>query len=174
MLVDICGVDYIAGKNSIGIYPSESKTLSSVKNGSSISLEEIPQNFMDSRFEVVYHFLSLKINQRLRVKIAIDQDQTPESLISIFNSSCWFEREVFDMFGITFINTPDCRRILTDYGFQGHPLRKDFPLSGLTQLRYDQDQAKIVYEDVNLAQSYRSFDFESPWKSAVYSIKNNT
>jgi NADH-quinone oxidoreductase subunit C len=116
------------------------------------------------RFEVVYQLLSLKHNIRIRVKLVTD-DKTPvPSLVEIFSSAGWFEREVWDMYGVLFANHPDLRRILTDYGFDGHPQRKDFPLTGYVELRYDVEQKRVVYEPVKLNQAYRSFDYLSPWE----------
>lgn len=116
------------------------------------------------RFEVVYHLLSLRLNQRLRLKVELDEDETIETITDVYSSANWFEREVFDMYGIIFENHTDMRRILTDYGFNGHPLRKDFPLTGYVELRYDQALQRCAYEPVKLAQDFRSFDFLSPWE----------
>jgi NADH-quinone oxidoreductase subunit C len=118
----------------------------------------------DPRFDVVYHLLSLKHNQRVRVKIATDEETPVPSVTGLFKAAGWFEREVWDMFGVMFSDHPDLRRILTDYGFEGHPLRKDFPLSGHVELRYDDQQKRVVYEPVRLVQDFRSFDFQSPWE----------
>ncbi len=122
----------------------------------------------DPRFDVVYHFLSMYQNQRLRVKVAVREDDIVPSLTDVHPSANWFEREVFDMFGILFSGHPDLRRILTDYGFRGYPLRKDFPTTGYTEVRYDEEQKRVVYEAVNLVQEYRQFDFMSPWEGAEY------
>ncbi|MFN7224392.1 MAG: NADH-quinone oxidoreductase subunit C [Paracoccaceae bacterium] len=122
----------------------------------------------EKRFDVVYHFLSMYQNQRIRVKIAVDETDMVPSLVDVFPSANWFEREVFDMFGILFSGHPDLRRILTDYGFRGHPLRKDFPTTGYTEVRYDEAQKRVVYEPVKLVQEYRQFDFMSPWEGAHY------
>lgn len=116
------------------------------------------------RFEVVYQLLSLTRNQRLRLKVFTDEDTAIDTISDIYPTAGWFEREVFDMYGIYFNNHPDLRRILTDYGFDGHPLRKDFPLTGYVELRYDQEQKRCVYEPVKLTQDFRSFDFLSPWE----------
>ncbi len=116
------------------------------------------------RFEVVYNLLSLKLNQRIRVKVATDEDQAVPSVIPVYSAAGWFEREAWDLFGIYFSDHPDLRRLLTDYGFEGHPLRKDFPLTGYVQVRYDEDQKRVVYEPVRLTQEFRSFDFLSPWE----------
>lgn len=122
----------------------------------------------ERRFDVVYHFLSMYQNQRIRVKAAVRDTETVPSIIEQFPSSNWFEREVFDMFGILFSGHPDLRRILTDYGFCGYPLRKDFPTTGYTEVRYDETQKRVVYEPVSLVQEYRQFDFMSPWEGAEY------
>ncbi|MCB2130222.1 MAG: NADH-quinone oxidoreductase subunit C [Rhodobacteraceae bacterium] len=120
------------------------------------------------RFDVVYHFLSMYQNQRIRVKLGLREDEIVPSLTDIHPSANWFEREVFDMFGILFSGHPDLRRILTDYGFRGHPLRKDFPTTGYTEVRYDEVLKRVVYEPVKLVQDYRQFDFMSPWEGAEY------
>ena len=122
----------------------------------------------DRRFEVVYHFLSMPQNQRIRVKIAVAEDDIVPSITDLHPSANWFEREVFDMYGVMFSGHPDLRRILTDYGFRGHPLRKDFPTTGYTEVRYDETQKRVVYEPVSLVQEYRQFDFMSPWEGADY------
>lgn len=121
-----------------------------------------------SRFDLVYHFLSMYQNQRIRLKVAIREEEMVPSIHALHPSANWFEREVFDMFGILFSGHPDLRRILTDYGFRGHPLRKDFPTTGYTEVRYDEAQKRVVYEPVNLVQEYRQFDFMSPWEGAEY------
>lgn len=118
----------------------------------------------DERFEIVYHLLSMTHNNRIRIKLRTDEDTPVESVSSLFSSANWWEREVWDMFGIAFNNHPDLRRILTDYGFEGHPLRKDFPLTGYVEVRYDDEQKRIVYEPVKLTQEFRTFDFLSPWE----------
>ena len=120
------------------------------------------------RFDVVYHFLSPKQNQRIRVKIAVDENTPVPSIIDIFRGADWFERETYDLYGILFTGHPDMRRILTDYGFEGHPLRKDFPLTGFVEVRYDDEQKRVVYEPVRLAQEFRDFDFLSPWEGPDY------
>ncbi|WP_164657862.1 NADH-quinone oxidoreductase subunit C [Tropicibacter sp. Alg240-R139] len=120
------------------------------------------------RFDVVYHFLSMYQNQRIRLRVSIREDDMVPSIIDVHPSANWFEREVFDMFGILFTGHPDLRRILTDYGFRGYPLRKDFPTTGYTEVRYDEAQKRVVYEPVSLVQEYRQFDFMSPWEGAEY------
>ena len=116
------------------------------------------------RFEVVYNLLSLKLNNRITIKVAIDDGISVPTVSTVFSAAGWFEREVFDMYGIFFDNHPDLRRILTDYGFEGYPLRKDFPLTGYKEVRYNQEMKRVVYEPVKLMQEYRNFDFESPWE----------
>jgi NADH-quinone oxidoreductase subunit C len=122
----------------------------------------------DQRFDVVYHLLSMYRNHRVRVKVAVRDDEMVPSLVDLHPGANWFEREVFDMFGILFSGHPDLRRILTDYGFRGHPLRKDFPTTGYTEVRYDEALKRVVYEPVKLVQEYRQFDFMSPWEGADY------
>lgn len=122
----------------------------------------------DDRFDVVYHFLSMPQNQRIRVKVAVSDDEIVPSITDLHPSANWFEREVFDMYGVMFSGHPDLRRLLTDYGFRGHPLRKDFPTTGYTEVRYDETQKRVVYEPVSLVQEYRQFDFMSPWEGADY------
>ena len=127
---------------------------------------DYPEN--DKRFQLVYLFLSHENNLRIKILIKFQTNETINSLTKIFPSSNWMEREVFDMYGIKFKNHPDLRRILTDYGFKGHPLRKDFPLTGFNEVRYSEKEKKVVYEPVKLEQNYRNFDFESPWKGTSY------
>jgi NADH-quinone oxidoreductase subunit C len=122
----------------------------------------------ESRFEVVYHLLSMRQNQRLRVKIAVREDGIVPSVSEVYPAATWFEREVFDMYGVMFSGHPDLRRILTDYGFTGHPLRKDFPTTGYVEVRYDEAEKRVVYEPVKLVQEYRQFDFMSPWEGAEH------
>ncbi|MCJ9428727.1 NADH-quinone oxidoreductase subunit C [Kordiimonas marina] len=120
------------------------------------------------RFDVVYQLLSVQLNQRMRVKVETDADTPVPSAVEVFPSAGWFERETWDMYGIFFADHPDLRRMLTDYGFQGHPLRKDFPLTGFVEVRYSEEAKRVVYEPVKLTQEFRSFDFLSPWESAKY------
>jgi NADH-quinone oxidoreductase subunit C len=122
----------------------------------------------ERRFDMVYHFLSMSLNQRIRVRAEVREDEIVPSITSAFPAANWFEREVFDMYGVLFSGHPDLRRILTDYGFRGHPLRKDFPTTGYVELRYDEEQKRVVYEPVQLTQEYRQFDFMSPWEGADY------
>jgi NADH-quinone oxidoreductase subunit C len=118
----------------------------------------------ERRFDVVYHLLSMHLNQRIRMKLETDEDTAVPSITGVFPCADWFEREAFDMYGILFSGHPDLRRILTDYGFQGWPLRKDFPLSGHVEVRYDAEQQRVIYEPVKLTQAFRNFDFLSPWE----------
>jgi NADH-quinone oxidoreductase subunit C len=118
----------------------------------------------EERFEVVYNLLSLTQNRRIRVKVSASEDTPVPTVVEVFSSANWWERETWDMFGIAFRNHPDLRRILSDYGFQGHPLRKDFPLTGYVEVRYDDEQKRVVYEPVKLPQDWRTFDFLSPWE----------
>ena len=120
------------------------------------------------RFEVVYNLLSLTQNQRIRVKVTTDEDTPVPSVTRVFSSANWYERETWDLYGVMFSDHPDLRRILTDYGFDGHPLRKDFPLTGFVQVRYDEEQKRVVNEPVKLGQEFRRFDFMSPWEGAQY------
>jgi len=120
----------------------------------------------EERFEVVYNLLSLRQNHRVRVKITTDEDTPVPSVAEVFSSANWFEREVWDLYGVFFADHPDLRRILTDYGFEGHPLRKDFPMTGHVEVRYDDEDKRVVYEPVRLPQEFRSFDFLSPWEGA--------
>ena len=120
----------------------------------------------EKRFDVVYHLLSLTRNQRIRVKLQVGEDEAVPSIVTVFPAANWFEREAFDMYGMAFAEHPDLRRILTDYGFSGHPLRKDFPLTGFVEVRYDDELKRVVYQPVQLVQEFRDFDFMSPWEGA--------
>lgn len=124
----------------------------------------------ESRFDVVYHLLSPRNNQRIRVKIETDESTPVPSAVEVFSAANWYEREAYDMYGILFSGHPDLRRLLTDYGFQGHPLRKDFPLTGFVEVRYDDAEKRVVYEPVKLTQEFRNFDFESPWEGGAYAL----
>ena len=124
------------------------------------------------RFEVVYHLLSPRLNARLRVKVSTDEETPVPSITEIYPGANWYEREAWDMYGILFTGHPDLRRLLTDYGFEGHPLRKDFPLTGYVEVRYDDEVKRVVYEPVNLRQEFREFDFESPWLGPDYPLPN--
>jgi NADH-quinone oxidoreductase subunit C len=122
----------------------------------------------EERFEVVYHLLSMNQNLRTRLKVCASEDTSVPSVASVFSCANWFEREVWDMYGVFFSDHPDLRRILTDYGFDGHPQRKDFPLTGYVEVRYDESQKRVVYEPVKLTQDFRTFDFMSPWEGAEH------
>ncbi|MAQ86317.1 NADH-quinone oxidoreductase subunit C [Psychromarinibacter halotolerans] len=122
----------------------------------------------EARFDLVYHFLSMYQNQRIRIRAAVREDEKAASIVEVYPAANWFEREVFDMYGILFTGHPDLRRLLTDYGFRGHPLRKDFPTTGYVEVRYDEAEKRVVYEPVKLVQEYRQFDFMSPWEGANY------
>jgi NADH-quinone oxidoreductase subunit C len=124
----------------------------------------------EQRFDVVYHFLSPKHNRRIRVKIAVDEKTPVASIIDVFPGADWFERETYDLYGVLFTGHPDMRRLLTDYGFEGHPLRKDFPLTGFVEVRYDDEEKRVVYEPVRLNQEFRNFDFLSPWEGPDYPL----
>tara|TARA_B100001175_G_C19232160_1_gene505798 strand:- start:53 stop:643 length:591 start_codon:yes stop_codon:yes gene_type:complete len=136
-----------------------------------VTAVDYPEN--ERRFKIIYLLLSHEFNSRIIVDFFIKENEIVTSLTSIFPSSNWMEREVFDMYGIKFKDHPDLRRILTDYGFTGHPLRKDFPLTGHNEVRYSEDDKKVIYEPVKLEQNYRNFDYESPWEGTEY-IKNQT
>ena len=136
-----------------------------------ITAVDYPEN--QKRFKIVYLLLSHELNQRIILSFFINENQQISSLTKIFPSANWMEREVFDMYGVKFTDHPDLRRILTDYGFEGYPLRKDFPLTGHNEVRYSEDEKKVVYEPVKLEQNYRKFDFESPWEGTKY-IKEQT
>jgi len=131
-----------------------------------ITVVDFPEK--NKRFDVVYLFLSHEFNQRLVLKYSISENEVIPSLTSIFPSANWMEREVFDMYGVSFKDHPDLRRILTDYGFEGHPLRKDFPLTGHSEVRYSEDEKKVISEPVKLEQNFRNFDYESPWEGTKY------
>ena len=136
-----------------------------------ITTVDYPEN--SKRFKMVYLFLSHQFNQRIIISSLINENEVVPSLTKIFPSANWMEREVFDMYGVKFKDHPDLRRILTDYGFEGHPLRKDFPLTGHNEVRYSEDEKKVIYEPVKLEQNYRNFDYESPWEGTKY-IKEQT
>ena len=122
----------------------------------------------EKRFDVVYHFLSPTKNARIRVKVETDEATPVPSIIDVFRGADWYERETYDLYGVLFSGHPDMRRLLTDYGFQGHPLRKDFPLTGFVEVRWDDEQKRVVYDKVRLAQEFRNFDFLSPWEGTDY------
>ena len=144
------------------------KTNSDTKFQQLIDLTVVDYPEKSKRFEVIYLFLSLEFNQRLVLKYSISENEVIPSLTNIFPSANWMEREVFDMYGVSFKDHPDLRRILTDYGFVGHPLRKDFPLTGHSEVRYSEDEKKVISEPVKLEQNFRNFDYESPWEGTKY------
>ena len=144
------------------------KTNSETKFKQLIDITAVDYPERDQRFKIVYLLLSHENNQRIKVDFFIKENNSIKSITSIFPSANWMEREVFDMYGINFTNHPDLRRILTDYGFEGHPLRKDFPLTGHNEVRYSEEDKKVIYEPVKLEQNYRNFDYESPWEGTKY------
>jgi len=152
--------------------PSIVRVLTFLRDEPSLSFQELVDICgvdyppRELRFDVVYHLLSLRHNQRVRVKVETDEATPVPSVISVFPTANWFEREAWDMYGILFSDHPDLRRILTDYGFEGHPLRKDFPMTGYVEMRYDEEQKRVVYEPVQLRQDFRSWDFLSPWEGS--------
>ena len=133
-----------------------------------IDLTGVDHPKRERRFDVVYHLLSMTQNIRIRIKVTTDEVVPVPSVREVYPNADWYEREAFDMYGMMFSNHPDLRRMLTDYGFQGHPLRKDFPMTGYVEVRYDEEQKRVVYEPVKLVQEYRKFDFLSPWEGAEY------
>ena len=138
-----------------------------------IDITAVDYTEKDKRFKLVYLLLSHEFNQRILIDLYINENEIVSTLSSILPAANWMEREVFDMYGVKFKNHPDLRRILTDYGFEGHPLRKDFPLTGHNEVRYSEDKKKVIYESVKLEQNYRNFDYESPWEGTKY-IKEQT
>jgi len=156
------------GTANIAAFVKFLKTDTSCQFTSLVDITAVDYPERERRFEVVYHFLSMTQNQRIRVKVAVREDEIVPSITEIHPSANWFEREVFDMYGIMFSGHPDLRRILTDYGFRGHPLRKDFPTTGYVEVRYDEVEKRVIYEPVELVQEYRQFDFMSPWEGADY------
>jgi len=144
------------------------KTDSSCKFSSLVDITAVDYPGRAKRFDVIYHLLSMYQNHRIRLRVQVREDEMVQSIMDVYPAASWFEREAFDMFGIIFKGHPDLRRILTDYGFRGYPLRKDFPTTGYTEVRYDEVQKRVVYEPVSLVQEYRQFDFMSPWEGAEY------
>ena len=144
------------------------KTNSETKFRQLIDITVVDYPEKNKRFDVVYLFLSHEFNQRLILKYSISEKEVIPSLTNVFPSANWMEREVFDMYGVSFKDHPDLRRILTDYGFEGHPLRKDFPLTGHSEVRYSEEEKKVISEPVKLEQNYRNFDYESPWEGTKY------
>ena len=157
-----------ADRNSIVPFLEFLKTDPNCRFSTLVDLTAVDYPEREARFDVVYHLLSMYQNQRLRVKIQVREEELVPSVTGVHAGANWLEREVFDMFGILFSGHPDLRRILTDYGFRGFPLRQDFPTTGYTQVRYDEEQKRVIYEPVNLVQEYRQFDFMSPWEGAHY------
>lgn len=133
-----------------------------------IDLSGVDYPEREQRFEVVYHMLSMHLNHRIRIKISTDENTPVQTLSGLFPNANWYEREAFDMYGIVFDEHPDLRRLLTDYNFEGYPLRKDFPLTGFVEVRYDEERKEVIYEPVSLPQEFRDFDFMSPWEGAKY------
>ncbi len=171
----VLAVDVAFGELAVSVQPTQIeafveflRTDAACRFTSLVDITAIDHPERPARFDVVYHFLSMYQNHRIRVKIAVRESDMVASIHDVHPSANWFEREVFDMFGILFTGHPDLRRILTDYGFRGHPLRKDFPTTGYTEVRYDDVQKRVVYEPVSLVQEYRQFDFMSPWEGATY------
>ncbi|MGB1236529.1 MAG: NADH-quinone oxidoreductase subunit C [Planktomarina sp.] len=171
----VLGWDVTFGELNINVAPANIKDFigflksdPACKFSTLVDITAVDYPGRERRFEVVYHFLSMYQNTRVRLRTAIMEDDMVPSIIDEHISANWFEREIFDMFGIIFSGHPDLRRILTDYGFRGYPLRKDFPTTGYTEVRYDEAQKRVVYEPVSLVQEYRQFDFMSPWEGAKY------
>ena len=167
--------DVTFGELNIDVAPSNLlafveflKTEPTCKFSTLIDITAVDYPERSKRFDVVYHFLSMHQNQRVRLRVSIREEDMVPSIVPVHAGANWFEREVFDMFGIIFTDHPDLRRLLTDYGFRGHPLRKDFPTTGYTEVRYDEELKRVVYEPVSLTQEYRQFDFMSPWEGAEY------
>lgn len=178
---DVLESSIVVGELSVTVAPANlPAVLEFLRDDASIACTQLmdvcgvdyPENA--KRFEVVYNLLSITKNLRVRVKVRTNDDAPVPSAVPLFESAGWFEREVWDMYGVFFEGNPDLRRILTDYGFDGHPQRKDFPLTGYVELRYDDAQKKVVYEPVKLAQAYRSFDFLSPWEGQSHAGDEKT
>ena len=172
-----CVLEYnvVFGELNIEVAPSNIvafieflKIDSSCRFSSLVDITAVDYPGREKRFDVVYHLLSMYQNHRVRLRMAIREEDTVASIVDVHPSANWFEREIYDMFGLLFSGHPDLRRLLTDYGFRGHPLRKDFPTTGYTELRYDEVEKRVVYEPVSLVQEYRQFDFMSPWEGAKY------
>ena len=168
---DVLKVEVALGELMITVRrPSIIKVLTFLRDDTRCSFEQLiditavdwPER--EERFEVVYNLLSYKHNQRIRLKLGTDEDTPVPSCVPVYSAANWFERETWDLFGVFFSDHPDLRRLLTDYGFEGHPFRKDFPLTGYVEVRYDEDQKRVVYEPVRLTQDFRTFDFLSPWE----------
>ncbi|MBR9842970.1 MAG: NADH-quinone oxidoreductase subunit C [Rhodobacteraceae bacterium] len=171
----VLGWDVTHGELNVDVAPSNIagfveflKTDASCRFTQMLDITGVDYPDRAKRFDVVYHMLSMTQNQRIRLRVSVREDAVVPSITGVFVSANWYERETFDMFGIMFSGHPDLRRLLTDYGFRGHPLRKDFPTTGYTEVRYDEVQKRVVYEPVTLTQEYRQFDFMSPWEGAQY------
>ena len=171
----VIGWDLAFGELTVDVVPSNIrpfveflKTDGRCRFSTLVDITGVDHPERPKRFGVVYHLLSMYQNQRIRLRVSIREDEMVPSVTDVHPSANWFEREVFDMFGVLFSGHPDLRRILTDYGFRGYPLRKDFPTTGYTEVRYDEAQKRVVYEPVSLVQEYRQFDFMSPWEGAQY------
>ena len=176
----ILGYDIAFGELNMDVAPSNIlglvdflKSDRGCRFSSLVDITAVDYPGREKRFEVVYHLLSMYQNHRLRLRMSVREEDMVASIIDVHPSANWFEREVFDMFGILFSGHPDLRRLLTDYGFRGHPLRKDFPTTGYTELRYDEVKKRVVYEPVSLVQEYRQFDFMSPWEGAKYVLPDD-
>ncbi|MCP5087549.1 MAG: NADH-quinone oxidoreductase subunit C [Rhodobacteraceae bacterium] len=165
---DVSELTVVVSTSALPGFVEHLKTAREGKFSTLVDITAVDYPEREKRFEVVYHFLSMYTNLRVRVKACVREDEVVPSITDIHPSANWYEREVFDMYGIMFSGHPDLRRILTDYGFRGHPLRKDFPTTGYTELRYDEVAKRVVYEPVSLVQEYRQFDFMSPWEGAEY------
>ncbi len=179
---DIKAVEPIANDNLIIYVEAEkiTKFLTFLRDDKNLSFKILLDLFgadmlsiRSPRFEVIYNLLSLKLNNRITIKVALNEGEQVETVSKVFSTANWLEREAFDMYGIIFDNHPDLRRILTDYGFEGHPLRKDFPLTGYKEVRYDEAQKKVIYEPAKLMQEFREFDFEMPWQGTQYAVANS-
>lgn len=171
----VLGWDISFGELSVDVSPASIvgfvetlKTDVNFKFSTLVDITAVDYPERAKRFDVVYHFLSMYRNTRIRLRLAVREEQNVPSIVQVHPSANWFEREVFDMYGVIFSDHPDLRRLLTDYGFRGFPLRKDFPTTGYTEVRYDEAEKRVVYEPVELVQEYRQFDFMSPWEGAHY------
>jgi len=171
----VLGWDVTYGELNVDVAPANIvefvdylKTNSNCRFSTLVDITAVDYPGRAKRFDVIYHFLSMYQNHRIRLRVSIREEDMVPSIVDVHPSANWFEREIFDMFGILFSGHPDLRRILTDYGFRGYPLRKDFPTTGYTEVRYDEEQKRVVYEPVSLVQEYRQFDFMSPWEGAEY------
>ena len=160
-------------KKSLYLLVNKLRDIEQLKFNQLIDVTAIDYPSREFRFEIIYIFLSLKLNERILIKVPLKENETIDSISSLYKSANWYERECYDLFGIKFLNHPDMRRRMTDYNFEGHPLRKDFPLTGNTEVRYDNLEKKVVYEPVNLPQEYRNFDYTSPWEGLPNELKGD-